>query len=1327
MGATVLHGAGDGGGDGGVDRHPPRPQNARMPGSVRAALRAFQQRPALSFGIVALYALAVGFAGGLWATIDATLLRPLPYPDPGRLVAVIEQHADRGEMGVTPASFLDWSTATGAFDGVGGAYALDLSFATGGLPTRVAGASVTEGYFAAWQVPAALGRTLSADDFGTGRAVVIDHAVWQEHYGGRLDVLGAPARIDGRVYTVVGVMPPTFRVPGNVHAWVPWVFSSDERRDRRSHLVGVIARLRAGTTPAAAARELETFYAGLRRAHLVMDGWSPIVRPLRAVLLGDVSRALTLMGAAVACLITVALVNMVALLAGSWPARRREIAVRLTLGASIRQVVTPLVVEIGVWALAGAGAGLGVAHGVIAVFSAWLPALDRFAFLPRIDARLIAAVAVFLTMTLLAIALGPLLAFVRREADLSPRRHAPSGTRTRAVAASAQVAGAVVLLSLAITLAIGLRDLEGLAGVDEGRLAMDVGLSELDAADDSRQRAFFATLLERVSARGEVAAVGAASYVPPTPPQGTYRFEVVGRPPDATLRAAVTSAVNGSAFTLLGVSPVRGRLLADSDGDGAPPAAVVSESFARRYLDGDPLGQQLRLAAVEAPLTIVGVVTDVLQPLAPDARIEALLYVPFRQVPWPFMTLLVEPRGDPAAAGAGGARRGAAAGSGSGRRRGPPPARTALALARPGTVAHRARRPVRAQRHAADPRRHLRRGRPRRRGAAPRVRHPPGARRDGGPGGRNADVARRGDDGGRGAGRDGTARRGNRAARGTVGRRAGDRAGDGRARGVGDAGGRGGDGLRAGPKGGAGRSVAGAARRVNGDRAAARVCGDGYFTCRPPSTRTVSPVTKSLATKNATTLAISASPPQRPSGVDFSTAACSSAVVPGGATIGPGAIGVHEDLVGGQFERQRLGQRLHARLGDVVGEEARIARPAAGRDPVREVHDPPAARLAHVRHRRPAAQERRPQVHRQLAIPVVFVLVLERHLLVERGHVHQDVEPAHRRRGFVDCRPALQGIAEVGVERVGLAAAGPHHRRGALGRVGRHAIGERHVGAAFGQHRGHGIAHPRAAGDERGFSLQVHGVPPAGYGPALRMVACRPPRVAALLCCADGTATAGARRPRARHAARRFAAAARRGGEPVDAGRGRGHRLRPHGPARGAPGLPRHLRARGGETVRRISLVSEYRRVVLLTEERIRLGDLSYSVRQMSSDLKPWRGSLQVIVELAFHPQNTYIGVPLIDVLLVPLDDPGRLPLVADATDRIPRFGLFWDPPPAEAPWWPFPPVAKIVTPRAEPVTGGWVQARFDAETLASGRFDVTVKESAITLGAAAFDLGSLR
>lgn len=165
-----------------------------------------------------------------------------------------------------------------------------------------------------------------------------------------------------------------------------------------------------------------------------------------------------------------------------------------------------------------------------------------------------------------------------------------------------------------------------------------------------------------------------------------------------------------------------------------------------------------------------------------------------------------------------------------------------------------------------------------------------------------------------------------------------------------------------------------------------------------------------------------------------------------------------------------------------------------------------------------------------------------------------------------------------------------------------------------------------------------------------------------------------------------------------------------------------------GDTVRRISIVSEYRRVVLRTEEHIRLGNRGYSVRQLSTQIEPWRGSLEVIVELAFHPQNTYVGVPLIDVLLVPLDMPGQvMPLTADVTDRIPRFGLFWDPLPPDTPWWPFPPVMTSVTPKAETVTGGWVQARFDAAALATGRFDVVVKEGAKTLGAADFDFGALR
>ena len=165
-----------------------------------------------------------------------------------------------------------------------------------------------------------------------------------------------------------------------------------------------------------------------------------------------------------------------------------------------------------------------------------------------------------------------------------------------------------------------------------------------------------------------------------------------------------------------------------------------------------------------------------------------------------------------------------------------------------------------------------------------------------------------------------------------------------------------------------------------------------------------------------------------------------------------------------------------------------------------------------------------------------------------------------------------------------------------------------------------------------------------------------------------------------------------------------------------------------GDAVRRISLISEHRRVVLLVEEKMRILDRNYGVRQMTDVLKPWRGLLEVIVELQFHPQNNYVAVPAVEVLLVPLDGQGTPgPIGPDASERRPRYGLFWDPPPMDAPWWPFPPPYVPVITGSEPLTGGWVQARFDATPLARGRYDVVVRDGATTLGKGTFDLGALK
>ncbi len=162
--------------------------------------------------------------------------------------------------------------------------------------------------------------------------------------------------------------------------------------------------------------------------------------------------------------------------------------------------------------------------------------------------------------------------------------------------------------------------------------------------------------------------------------------------------------------------------------------------------------------------------------------------------------------------------------------------------------------------------------------------------------------------------------------------------------------------------------------------------------------------------------------------------------------------------------------------------------------------------------------------------------------------------------------------------------------------------------------------------------------------------------------------------------------------------------------------------------VRRVSVVTEYRRVVLLMEEKKRLLDRNYGVRQMTAALAPWRGLVEIIVELQFHPQNTFVRVPPVDVLLVPLDEPGHpMPLVADATDRQPRFGMFWEPTPVDAPWWPFPPANTPILGGADPLTGGWVHARFEAAGLTRGRYEVAVKNGGENLGRVQFDFSAIR
>jgi predicted permease len=630
-----------------------------MTSDVCFALRVSARRPGVPLVVAALFALAVGLASGMWAVIDAAVLRPLPYRDSRALVVVMEAHPQRGLMAITPANFLDWSTRVETLQDVAGMYAVDLSVGAAGLPERVAGTKVTERFFELWGVPPVAGRVLLASDFAAGRRVaVLSHALWTRQFGGDPRSLGALVRIDGEAYTVVGVMPASFQSVGSPEIWVPWTMSADERRERRFHLVGTMARLRSGRTAADARRELETIYRQLQISFPETTGeWSARIVPLRDMLLGDSARALAVLGGAVLVLVVVAWINVAGLLLAWLPTRRQEFLVRIAVGASTTRIVRQLLTEAVLWASAGTAGGLALAAWFVQLFGAvGVSTPLPYDFQPRVDGRVLLATAALLLVSVAVTALGPCVIAVHRSRDLVPRRASTTGGLARRITVAVQVALSIVLLSAAAGLLVGFQRLTVLARPAAGTgglLAIDISRSETRDRDESKDRLFFERLLGALAGRREIRAVAAASYVPPARPLGNVRFSIEGRATSTEAQTALASAVSASAFRLLGVPLVRGRLIEDRDGPQAPYVAVISATLSRKYWpDENPIGRRIVLVGTDRPVTVVGVVGDVKQPLAKDPRAEAVLYVPYRQIPWPFMTLIVAPAVEPGAAAA---------------------------------------------------------------------------------------------------------------------------------------------------------------------------------------------------------------------------------------------------------------------------------------------------------------------------------------------------------------------------------------------------------------------------------------------------------------------------------------------------------------------------------------------------------------------------------------------------------------------------------------------------------------------------------------------------
>jgi predicted permease len=616
---------------------------------LRSAVRTLRRAP--GFTLLAQLTLALGIGGttAVFSVVHGILLKALPYPDPDRIVTIAEADGASRTRRVSNPNFQDWSRAAQSFAAMA-AWTGGPSAIRGGSEPIVTGVySVTRGFFDALGVAPIIGRTFTADESrenGTPAAVV-SHALWRRVLGGEADLARLTLVVEGRSAAVVGVMPPGFAFPDEAEVWIPKEIERDET-GRTSHNLQVVARLRPDTSIAQAQAEMSAIAAQLEtRYGDDHDNPDASVERLQDRIVGPSRRLLLVLFAAVSVVLLGACLNVAGLLLARGADRRRELAVRVAMGAPRGRLVRLLFVEH--LLLAGAGGVLGIAaaavlvRALVALAPGQLPRLGDVS----LDPTAVAFAVALSVLTPLVFGLAPALSLSRpnlRDAFAESGRGAAAGGRSRArhLLVAIQVALALVLLC---GTGLMVRSVMRLLAVNPGfqpagAIALRTTVPGDRYTDGPAAARFYAAMLDRVAMVPGVASAGITNAPPLGGSDANGAFLFDGQSFDEIrgnwqAQSASYRVVGGRYFDALGIPISRGRAFDDRDRAGAEPVAVINDTMARRYFaTRDPLGQRIRFAGMDRDnpaLTIVGISGDVRHRLASDPVPE--VYVHYAQLP----------------------------------------------------------------------------------------------------------------------------------------------------------------------------------------------------------------------------------------------------------------------------------------------------------------------------------------------------------------------------------------------------------------------------------------------------------------------------------------------------------------------------------------------------------------------------------------------------------------------------------------------------------------------------------------------------------------------
>ena len=628
----------------------------RLLADIRYALREY--RKSLGFTLLAVLTLALGIGANtaIFSVVNAALLRALPFRDPQRLVQLwhvppAKSFPGLTQFAVSAANYLDWRDQNHTFDQMAIYSFAQANLSDKGHAEALDAASVSQEFFSVLGSQPILGRTFAPDEDqpGHGNVVILGNALWQTQFGGDRGIVGRQIELNREPYTVVGVMPPGMRFPSWAQFWMPMAWTDKQRAVRGEHHYGVIGRLKPGIELKQAQAEMNAISHRLELQYPEDDkGWGAVVVPMREEMVGDVRPALLVLLGAVAFVLLIACANVANLFVAKALARRKEIAIRIALGASRNRILRQILTETTVLSIAGGALGLALSPFVIRLIVAFLSNRLPASIQPTVDATVLTFT---LSVSILTGMLAGLIPAWRltgyglneaMKAGLGRTDSDTGGNRTRNVLVVFEVAMSLVLL---IGAGLMIRSLWRLRSVDpgfdaNGVLTLTARVSQNRFPEPRQQAAFFDEVLRRVRTLPGVDSAGTIDSLP-LGDGSNQPVEIEGNPklpmseqPEVAVRAVTPGYLRTMRIPLLS-----GRDLSEDDTADRPAVILISDSMARRFWPNEnPIGKHLTMSFFPGKTReVVGVVGDVKQRALNLLEPVPSLYMPLSQLSIPLM------------------------------------------------------------------------------------------------------------------------------------------------------------------------------------------------------------------------------------------------------------------------------------------------------------------------------------------------------------------------------------------------------------------------------------------------------------------------------------------------------------------------------------------------------------------------------------------------------------------------------------------------------------------------------------------------------------------